>query len=62
MAPATLKDVAKRCGVSWPQLPEPLNNRSEASPITRAKRPKQLRKLGMLPARSLKVCGRVRPK
>lgn len=46
MAPATLKDVAKKCGVSLATASRALNNRSEVSPITRAKVLKAAEEIG----------------
>ncbi|HKM17771.1 MAG: LacI family transcriptional regulator [Firmicutes bacterium] len=50
MAPATLKDVAKRCGVSLATASRALNNRSEVSPVTRAKVLKAAEEMGYVPS------------
>lgn len=50
MAPATLKDVAKRCGVSVATASRALNNRNEVSPATRAKVLKAADEIGYVPS------------
>lgn len=50
MAPATLKDVAKRCGVSVATASRALNNRNEVSLATRAKVLKAADEIGYVPS------------